>query len=228
MAEKLVVVESHGKCTGCGKRAILGNGLCVECWDGKGQLEELARRGREAAEQRVLETLAFEAKRAKEQAKEERLVKQLARRQARLEALDLLEVKRAEAQIERRVLEAKKAKKQAERAARRIEADARRVQEAKRIWGKVGAHVDRSVSTPNGVVMIDKRGVSYRVPSGRKQTGEWRNCLDCGRSIYVRSHRKGPTQGKRCAPCNRKVYLPPRKQARPTLEVIRIDFGVKL
>ena len=79
-------------------------------------------------------------------------------------------------------------------------------------WGKGGAWVNKSVPTPDGIVMIDKRGVKYRVRSGRKRTGEWRNCIDCGRLIFVRSHRKGTTQGKRCAPCNRKAYPPPRRK----------------
>ena len=68
------------------------------------------------------------------------------------------------------------------------------------------AHVDKSSPTPDGIVMVDKRGVKYRIQSGRKRTGEWRNCTDCGNLIYVRSYRKGANQGKRCAPCNRKVY----------------------
>lgn len=80
--------------------------------------------------------------------------------------------------------------------------------------GKGGAWIDKSVDTPDGIVMVDKRGVKYRVQSGRKRTGEWRNCIDCGTPIYVRSHRKGPTQGKRCAPCNRKAYLPPVSKRR--------------
>lgn len=78
-----------------------------------------------------------------------------------------------------------------------------------KLQGKPGAWVDKSVPTPDGIVMVDSRGVKYRVRSGRKQTGEWRNCIDCGKPIFVKSFRNGPNQGKRCAPCNRKVYLPP-------------------
>ena len=28
-----IVEESHGSCTECSRRATLGNGLCVRCWD---------------------------------------------------------------------------------------------------------------------------------------------------------------------------------------------------
>lgn len=77
-------------------------------------------------------------------------------------------------------------------------------------YGKGGAWVDKSLPTPDGIVMIDKRGVQYRVQSGRKRTGEWRNCIDCGKPIYVRTHRlANPNFGKRCTSCNRKAYLPP-------------------
>lgn len=80
---------------------------------------------------------------------------------------------------------------------------------------KGGAWVDKSLPTPDGIVMADKRGVQYRVQSGRKITGEWRSCIDCGKPIYVRTHRlTNPNFGKRCAPCNKKAYPPPRKRRR--------------
>lgn len=28
-------VETRGRCVGCGNNAILGDGFCADCWDGK-------------------------------------------------------------------------------------------------------------------------------------------------------------------------------------------------
>ncbi len=33
-AELIEVAESYGRCTKCGRRALLGDRLCVRCWDG--------------------------------------------------------------------------------------------------------------------------------------------------------------------------------------------------
>ncbi len=38
------VIESEGKCTGCGKITILGNELCVDCWDSKEGQEHIVKK----------------------------------------------------------------------------------------------------------------------------------------------------------------------------------------
>ena len=35
MVNAVEVVESSGICRRCGREAILGDGLCVDCWEGK-------------------------------------------------------------------------------------------------------------------------------------------------------------------------------------------------
>ena len=33
------VIETTGRCRACGKKGILGDGLCMECWDNGGKIK---------------------------------------------------------------------------------------------------------------------------------------------------------------------------------------------
>ena len=220
-------------CPNCGSKSYEKVGICTKCLDcsyilevAKPSSRKLSPQEEEVKERERKNRVIRESNKEFQRKKTEEIVRQ-AKKRARQELVE--ETKRAEKQaakevqlavsLEREVrkLQRREESKERQRESQRqkrsklwAEWRAREAKEGREARERSGAHVDKSVpNSPDGIVMIDKRGVQYRVQSGRKRVGEWRNCIDCGKSIYVRSYRKGATRGKRCAPCNRKVYLPP-------------------
>ena len=57
---------------------------------------------------------------------------------------------------------------------------------------------------------ITPKGALQKKP-GRKQTGESRKCLDCGKDIFVRAYRIKQGRGNYCKKCANKKYLPPKR-----------------
>jgi len=55
---------------------------------------------------------------------------------------------------------------------------------------------------------------------GRRRTGKYFKCVDCGKWIYVRKYRldEKPEAEHRCAKCAKKHYPPPPKKAEPGLK----------
>ena len=42
---------------------------------------------------------------------------------------------------------------------------------------------------------------------GKRNTGAWLRCIDCGKWMYIPKHRLAHLNwGKRCGPCDRKIY----------------------
>ncbi len=74
---------------------------------------------------------------------------------------------------------------------------------------------DESVSEPAPEEVADEKPLPYY--AGRKETGEWRKCIDCGEPIYIQKYRldKNPEAGKRCGKCNRKQHSPPPSSRKP-------------
>ncbi len=180
------------RCTKCKKLALLKDGLCVSCWVYDRPSARQIKR-----EERFLKRL----ERNKEAAQQ--VSKRLERKKARQEVLKAREL-RGELRA------AKRLQKQELQKARQLWLETGTGKAIERVRGKPGAHVNKSIPTPDGIAMIDKRGVKYRVRSGRKQLGELRDCIDCGKPVFVRRYKlENPNLGKRCAPCNRKAYPPP-------------------
>ena len=79
------------------------------------------------------------------------------------------------------------------------------------------------VETPSEVIpMPEPEAVKTRLKLGRKPTGEWRKCKDCGKDIYIRKYRlKG--SGGRCVDCSRKANPPPVPGSKEKKEEIIVE-----